>query len=196
MRVSVYFAVFIAVVLVLDSTGLAALAMLCALLHECGHIFVLWVNHIPVEKLSFRLFGIDMVLKSGYVLSYSQEEILALAGCAVNFITCVPAFLLYNYNVFPRQTGAVFIFSFMLGCFNLLPVGSLDGGRALEAALCRKMSCDRADKICITISAVFIVPVAAAGIYILKLSGYNISLIAAAVYLAVMLLIKSGIIKR
>jgi stage IV sporulation protein FB len=192
--ISIYFAVFIACMLVLDNTGLAPLALLCVLIHECGHITVLHVLHVPIEKVSLRLFGINITLRNGSVLSYRQEAALSLAGSAANFITCAPASLLYCLGIFPLQTGAVFVFSLMLGCFNLLPVASLDGGRALESALCRKMSCGKAEKTVSVISTVLIMPLAAAGVYIVILTGYNISLIAAAVYLAAALVIKSGFI--
>lgn len=191
--ISVYFAVFVACMLVLDRSGLAGLALLCALIHELGHILAARLFGVPVERVSLRLFGVDMVFRSGTVLSYGQEVALALAGSAANFLTCVPAFILYAEGIFPGQTGAVFVFSLVLGCFSLLPIGSLDGGRALEAALCRHLSVASAQRTVDIISAVLIVPLAAAGIYLVMLTGYNISLIAAAVYLGAALVIKSGV---
>jgi len=192
--ISIYFAVFVACILALDNTGFAPLALLCVLIHECGHIAVLLIFHVPIEKVSIRLFGINITLKNGVALSYSQETALDLSGSAANFVTCVPSALLYSSGIFPGQTGAIFAFSLMLGCFNLLPISSLDGGRALESALCRKTSCDKAEKIVGIISSVLIIPLAAAGIYVVILTGYNISLIAVAVYLAASLFLKNGFI--
>lgn len=185
---------FIACALVLDNTGLATFALLCAVLHECGHLIMLRLLKAPVEKVSFRLFGIKIALKNGTSLSYGQEIAIALSGSAANFITCVPALILYQNKVFPWQSGAIFAFSLILGCFNLLPIGSLDGGRALEAALCCKLSCHTAERVVNVVSAVFIVPLTAAGVYVIIQTGYNISLIAAVVYLAVALIIKNGFI--
>jgi stage IV sporulation protein FB len=186
--------VFIACVLALDHTGLAAFALLCAVIHECGHIIMLRILKAPVEKISFRLFGIGIVLKKGMALSYGQEIAVALAGGTANFITCIPAYILFHNKLFPGQSGAIFAFSLLLGIFNLLPIGSLDGGRALEAALCRKMSCGLAGKIVNIVSAIFIVPLTAAGVYVIIQTGYNISLIVAVIYLAAALVIKNGFI--
>lgn len=194
--ISVYFAAFIACILVLDNTGLAALALLCALIHECGHIAVLCFFRVPVEEVSFKLFGINIVLKNGTVLSYKQETILALAGSAANLFACVLTHLLYAAGIFPGKTEMFAVFNLVLGCFNLLPIGSLDGGQAVESALCRKISYDKAEKIVNITSAVFIIPLVFAGVYVIRMTGYNISLIVAAIYLASTLILNSGIIVR
>lgn len=191
-----YFAVFIACILVLDSTGLVTLALLCALVHECGHIAVLYFFHVPIDELSFKLFGINIVLKNGIILSYKHETILSLAGSAANFITGGLAYLFYLADIFPVGSRMFAIFSVILGCFNLLPIGSLDGGQALESALCRKISYDKAEKIVSITSAIFIVPLVLAGVYVVKKTGYNISLIVVSVYLAATLILNSGIIVR
>lgn len=190
--VSIYFAVFIACVLALDSSGLAAFALFCALIHECGHIAVLHLLKIPVKKISFRLFGIEIICKPGTVLGYRREIALALAGCAANLLACLPAALLLYLQIFPRQSGEILLLNLMLCLFNLLPIGPLDGGRALEAALCQKMRCETAEKAVTVLSFFFIIPLVCAGVYLVIKTGYNLSLIAAAVYLAVALVLKNG----
>lgn len=195
--VSVYFAVFVACVLVLDSSGLAAFALFCALIHECGHIAALYLYKVPVHKISFRLFGIEIVRCHGAVLGYRQEIALALAGCAANLAACVPAAVLWNFGIFPRQSGEILMLNLLLCLFNLLPIGPLDGGQALEAALCQKVRCETAEKIVNIMSVILIIPLVCAGVYLLKTTGYNLSLIAASVYLAVALVIKNkGTIKH
>lgn len=182
--------------MVLDNTGLVTLALLCALIHECGHIAVLIFFHIPVDEISFKLFGINIVLKNGTVLSYKQETILSLAGSAANLLSAAVAYLLYAAGIFPWETKMFAIFSLILGCFNLLPIGALDGGQALESVLCRKISYEKAEKVVSVTSAIFIIQLVFAGVYVVKATGYNISLIAAAIYLAATLILNSGIIVR
>ena len=61
-------------------------------------------------------------------LSYGREILSALAGPLANFVLA---------NVFCRLPGGA-IFSglnLVLACFNLLPIGRLDGGRILNCAL-------------------------------------------------------------
>ncbi len=148
--------------------------------------------HIPVEKVSIKLFGINITLKSGSAMSYEQETKLALAGSAANFATCLPAYILFSCGAFEQKTGAVFAFSLVLGGFNLLPIGALDGGRALQALLCKKTDVAAAEKIINVLSVIFIIPVTIAGVYVMKKTGYNFSLIIAAVYLTASLVFKNG----
>lgn len=191
-NISIYFAVFIACVLVLDRTGLASFALLCIFIHEAGHFLALKIMKIPVDEVSFKLFGINITLRGEASLNYRQEIALALAGSTANLITCIPAYALYAAGIFKLQTGVIFAFSFLLGGFNLLPIGSLDGGRALEALLCRKTNCCAAEKILNAISVVFIIPLVMAGVYMIYKTGYNFSLLIASIYLAISLVFKGG----
>lgn len=191
-NISIYFAVFIACILVLDRTGLASYALLCIFIHESGHFLTLKIMKIPVEEVSFKLFGINITLRGDASLSYRQEIALALAGSTANFITCILTYTLYSAEIFKWQAGVVFAFSLLLGGFNLLPIGSLDGGRALEALLCRKTNCCAAEKIVNVLSVVFIVPLVIAGVYMIYKTGYNFSLLMASIYLAISLVFKGG----
>lgn len=192
MTISIYFAVFVACALVLDRSGLAGLGLLCVLTHECGHILALKLLKVQADKIEFRLFGININLKNGVLLSYKQEILLALSGCAANFLMCIPVYIFYYLEIAKDFFATLFIFNLVLGCFNLLPIVSLDGGRALEAYLCMKIGCPKAENTMNILSVVFIIPVAGAGFYILMQTGYNISLIAVSIYLFSALVVKSG----
>ncbi|HEX2937796.1 MAG TPA: site-2 protease family protein [Ruminiclostridium sp.] len=189
---SIFFAVFIACALVIDRSGLAGLGLLCILIHECGHIFAIRIMNIKVERVEFRLFGINIALKNGTSISYRQEILLSLSGCAANFAACIPAYILYVCGIAARFSGTIFIFNLFLACFNILPVISLDGGRAFESFLCLKTSCQKAETVVNITSVIFIIPTAAIGFYLVMKTGYNISLVVASVYLFVALVIKSG----
>jgi stage IV sporulation protein FB len=194
--ISLYFAVLIACILILDRTGLAAFALLCALIHECGHLLALHVMKLPVEKVSLKIFGINITLRNGSTMSYKQETILAVSGSAANFLTCLPAYVLYLFKIFPQQSGAVFAFSLVLGVFNMLPIGALDGGRALQALLCNKIGFGAAEKIVNVFSVIFIIPITIAGVYVMRKTGYNISLVIAAIYLAASFMLKDNFTKK
>lgn len=192
MSVSVYFVFMVALILVLDSTGLAFIGLICVFIHECGHIVSLYLMGIKPQKAEFRIFGINIKLGGGSAISYKQEIILALSGCAANFAVCLPAYILYENGIIRHVSGAFFAFSFLLGCFNLMPVVSLDGGVALEALLCLKFNCGTAALVINILSVVFLVPTAAAGFYLVIKTGYNISLIAVCAYIITAMIVKSG----
>lgn len=194
-NISVYFAVLIACILVLDQTGLAALALLCAGLHEAGHFIAMWWLKAPVEEVSFKAFGLNIKLAGNTRLSYRQEIAVSLSGCASNLLFCLLAFVFYRAGILKDQMQALYIMNICLCVFNLLPIGPLDGGRALEAALCSHIQPAAARNIVNAVSAVFIVPLTFLGVYILAMTGYNFSLLLAAVYLAACLVLKGRLLE-
>ncbi len=108
-----------------------------ALLHECAHLALL---------LSYGAKGLTLTLLPGgarienaalQTLSYPRQLACALAGPAVN-LTLAGAL-----SVCAAHFGAEPFFqaarvNWLLGGFNLLPLSFLDGGRALDCALCLK----------------------------------------------------------
>lgn len=109
--------------------------LLSAVLHELGHgLALFWMGQAPRE-ICFRLEGARMETPP---LSYRQELLCAAAGPAVSLL------LGLTLPVFPMLGG----YSLCLGLFNLLPLGSLDGGRMLRCVLLLHMPEGRALKIC------------------------------------------------
>ncbi len=106
------------------------------LLHEGGHCLAARLCRVRIRGLSFGLMGAR--LRAEGILSYGQEFIIAAAGPFVNFV-CV-------FFLWPTQDSLLqvnpclayfFYASLGLGLLNLMPVGTLDGGRMLRASLSR-----------------------------------------------------------
>jgi stage IV sporulation protein FB len=194
-NISVYFAVIIACIVVLDSTGLAVLALLCAVLHEAGHFVAIRLCRAPVEEVSFKVFGVGIKLAHDTKISYRQEFYIALAGCTSNMIFAIIALLFYKAGVWANRMQALYFMNLCLCAFNLLPIGPLDGGRALEAALCARLHYTAAHHIVSAVSAVFVVPLTFLGVYLLAQTGYNFSLLLAAAYLAASLVLKGRLLE-
>lgn len=121
--------------LAFDSTGILRIGLLCALLHETGHILVYrrqW-HHWPDLQLS--LFGVRLLLR-GQFLSSGQELLLAAAGPAFNLLGCSVA--LFYMNVTGHYCYAGYWFAstnLLVGGVNLLPLPGLDGARILHSFL-------------------------------------------------------------
>jgi stage IV sporulation protein FB len=194
-NISVYSAVLIACIVALDHTGLAVLALLCAGLHEAGHFTALWVLRVPVKEVSFKTFGVNIKLAQKTRLSYGQEVAVALSGCTANLIFALIALAFFAAGLFRNQSQIFCIINLLLCAFNLMPIGPLDGGRALESVLCGKMQYMTAHNIVNAVSAIFVVPLAFLGVYILAKTGYNFSLALAAVYLGVSLVLKGRLLE-
>lgn len=109
----------------LDTLGLALPFLLSAVLHELGHLAVLWLLGIPVEEISVRLGGtvIRSELPGGW-----REVLAAAAGPAVNLLLALACF---------RCWPPLCLCSLLLAWYNLLPVMPLDGGRLCQLILPR-----------------------------------------------------------
>ena len=110
-----------------DHLGILRISLLCSLLHESGHIaaWVVFTGTLPVLELSPG--GIGLCLGSAQ-LSPRQEGVLAAAGPAVNLIVAGAAYLWMQRSA--SYWGWFFLgTNLLVGGFNLLPVGPLDGKR-------------------------------------------------------------------
>lgn len=116
-----------AILIYLDGQGLVFWCVLASALHELGHWVVIVLLGGGVCTLRLTAVGAEMELDPERPLSYGREAAAALAGPIVN--------LLLAWGC--ARLGA-YLFAGMNLCFgllNLLPVGPLDGGRALSCLL-------------------------------------------------------------
>ena len=102
------------------------------LIHELGHVAVALGMGVRIRGVRLDLLGARLEL--GGILSYGRECGIAAGGPLANILTVA---LLYPIPTFQEnEGGALFLgASLILGCVNLLPVGTLDGGRILRCAL-------------------------------------------------------------
>ncbi len=130
-RVSPGAPALLAVFVWLSSPEVLGAVLLAALCHELGHYAVLrsrggWVRHMEISAL-----GANMQVAGR--LSYGSELLTAAGGPAVNLLLAAALAALGRWwEPLYLLAGAQGV----LGCFNLLPILPLDGGRMLWLALC------------------------------------------------------------
>lgn len=110
-----------------DPLGILRISLLCSLLHESGHIaaWVVFTGTLPVLELSPG--GIGLCLGNARI-SPCKEGVLAAAGPSVNLIAAGAAYLWMQQSA--SYWGWFFLgTNLLVGGFNLLPVGPLDGKR-------------------------------------------------------------------
>ena len=124
---------FLVWMIISDRSGIGAMTLFAALLHEGGHFLASKMMNIPLSGIHIDLLGARLDV-CGRMLSYGEEWLLCAAGPLTSLLASAVGALFWKY------TGAATFFScvsFLLGVLNLLPIYSFDGGRMLECFLKR-----------------------------------------------------------
>lgn len=166
-------------------------AILFSLLHEVGHLLAIALCGEKPDTVRFGIFGMTIIRKNDITQDYKKEFITAVSGPMMNFFLLFVLVLLYAFyskDIFLEMAAI----NLIIGLFNIMPVFSLDGGRALESLLLERLPSDKSEKIITAVSVAFLVPMNFFGFYILIKSGYNFTFLAISIYLSVMLFIKNS----
>lgn len=102
------------------------ICLLALVLHEIGHIIMIYLLGERITIFRIIPFGFSCRLRNqSKIASKKMIKILA-AGPATNFIVA---------GLFFLWTKEFALMNVLLGMFNLMPIGELDGGRIFEAHL-------------------------------------------------------------
>ncbi len=173
-----------------DESGIFLAAFFSAILHESGHIIATILCKISIKELAFKPFGIRMKLKTSLELvGFKKKMIVLLGGCIVNFL-CF--FLFWKIGDKISYYALIHLITAM---FNLLPSGTLDGGRILNEILSLKIDTRKTEIFCDIVSIIFAFLLFVLGFFILVKTKYNISLIITAIYLFIMVIVRQKKLK-
>lgn len=174
-----------------DSSQSVITCFVAAVLHECGHWFVMRYYGITPKEIRMSLFDIAIIAPQKQLCTVRQGVIIDLAGVTVN-VFCAIIFLavyfLYPQEWFLTAAGS----HLMLFVFNSLPIMSLDGGHALTLLLSVHLGWEKAEHIVTIISVILLVPLSVLGFLWLLRSKYNFTLLLSGMYLIAVLLKKCG----
>lgn len=157
LRISIH-PLFIILGLILVVLGRSTAFFICtisAFFHELGHSIVAEKYGYKMQKIRLMPFGAEL---HGDTDSFdgNDELYIALAGPCVNFVVCVT--LLGLWWLSPRVYGftyQIFETNLVMGCFNLLPLFPLDGGRVLLYFVSRQMTRKAGAKVVKKITKIF-----------------------------------------
>jgi len=122
-----------------DGIGILPWVLLSAMVHEGGHIGASILFGGKVEAAYLSIVGAELRFSYSSPLSYLRENVVALAGPAVNLVVgCV---LVWCGRLVPGMM------SLYLGLFNLLPVCPLDGGRILFNVIAEYFGLSAAERV-------------------------------------------------
>ena len=188
LKISPGFALITALMILFDQNGACWQFLLAAALHEAAHVAAL--KRAGADILSFELNAAGGVTRIAAVpaVSYAREAAAVLAGPAANLAAAIFCALLARHVSDGVAQRWLFMFSgvnAMMGAFNLLPAGSLDGGRAILLLASLRGRAD-AGTAAMTLSTLLLsLILLPAGIYSLVHTGWNFSLLAAGLFLLV-----------
>ncbi|MCL2086672.1 MAG: hypothetical protein FWH05_03660 [Oscillospiraceae bacterium] len=134
-----FFAI-IAVFLAFDYTGYGIYSVIACFLHEMGHLVAMLIE--GARPSGIRFYGGGIKLLSNRVFTNADYSIFVLlSGSGLNFILFfLFYFLTDRLSLFPLLFA---VMNLVIGFFNLLPMGHLDGKRILERILIKRLSSER-----------------------------------------------------
>jgi Zn-dependent protease len=135
------------------SVAYVLLAFACVVLHELGHAFAARRFGVNVPRILLLPVG-GMAEFDRIPREPRQEIVIALAGPAVNFFIINLLFLfvslpsadeLISFELTATSLAQhILVMNVAMGCFNLVPVFPMDGGRVFRALLAKRLSYLRA----------------------------------------------------
>ena len=123
-----------------NESGKILVMLGCCCLHECGHIAAMLICRCKPTVLTLYGGGIRLT-PSRKLNSFAKDAFILASGCAVNFMLAFASCLLTGRLTFFAQTNL------LLGGFNLIPTGFLDGGNIIYA--------DKQSGICVGVTGTF-----------------------------------------
>lgn len=185
---SFLFLALVTLMLATDKTGFALPTFFAVLMHEFGHLFMMWLCDCNPKRI--KLIPASVQITSSFLRNYKNDMLVSLSGPAVNLV--IFGTLYYNYVCFGNRATLYFaLINLALGLFNLLPVKGLDGGTVLYSFLCRITDANKAELLLRFTTLIFAVAVIITAIMLSIKGKLNISFYIMGIYLLVVSLIKT-----
>ncbi len=188
-KISFSFFALLLLLLTLADNHLYFICILSAFVHELVHLFFIYKFSSAPKKVSFTLFGADIVRG---VLTHSETKYEVLINVSAPiFNILIGLFFLLFYKWFKGQMLVnISIINFSLGIFNLIPFYNFDGGNALRCILLKATNERWAEIILMVVSIIVTVIFSFFSVYIFYNFQHNITLVFVSVYMILSILFK------
>lgn len=135
---------FLTVLAAISLTGgrLSGYSFAACIIHELGHLMQIYISGDNVKSVAFNVSGIKIVRNENRLNSFYSDMAVLLSGPMAN-IAIALFLLILNQGCFTSFIAV----NIVLGIFNLLPFGSLDGGSVLKLLVYNCFSPDRSRSI-------------------------------------------------
>lgn len=185
--ISFLFSAAVTIMLLTDKTGYMLPALFAIVLHEMGHLFMMWILECSPKRI--KLIPASVQITAPFQKRYRNDFLVAACGPFVNILLFLT--LYFNYLVFKNEVTLYFaLLNLVIGVFNLLPLKGLDGGTILFCILEKSKGPDKASVILKIITLVLAVAIILAAVTLSVRGKINISIYIMGIYLVAMSLIK------
>ncbi len=159
-EISFCFLALLCFLFIIDKNFNLLFSLLAILIHEISHLIMMYAFGEKTPKISFCAFELRLGMNTSYLPNH-KRFFISLAGPLSNILMYITFF---NINNDFANVNLIY------GCFQLLPIYSLDGQNILSAV---KLP----PKILKIISIFFCFLLSSLGFYILMVSKYNFSIL-------------------
>ena len=185
--VSFLFCALITVMIAFDKTGLIVPTLCAVLFHEMGHLFCMWLEDIAPKRI--KLIPSSVQITSDITARYKTDIKVSLFGPLVNFFLFIVLYI--NFYIFKNQITLIFsLINLIIGCFNLLPLKGLDGGRVIYSIIASKKDIAKANLALKAITLIFSVILIFVSVFLSFRKIFNPSLYIIALYFFILSLAK------
>lgn len=188
-RIDFTFSLTLTLMLLFCQEDTVILCLLSSVLHEMGHLFLMYFFRQKIISVTFGAFGVRIDRHFSSEISYKKEAIIAFGGIGVNLLIAFMSILYYylSGNSFCLRLAVVNIF---IALFNMIPIDTLDMGRVLRYTLLCIYDESKCHSILNVLSTVSVNLLAGLCLFYSISFAVNPSLIAVTVYLYVITLFK------
>lgn len=175
MRISLFAVLAFAAAMAADCSVFTVLIFAAAFVHEAGHLVCLKASGVNIYGITILPFG-AVIRSDAEKLTYRKEAWAALAGPLAGLCAAAVSGVLFwvfrdPYTLFFAAANLTLSF------VNLVPVRTLDGGRALEALAFSRMPFEKAESFAENVSYGAFVFLTFASLGLLAFTGCNFSLV-------------------
>lgn len=162
-------------------------SILAVFIHEIGHIIYMCMLHTPPNHITLTAFSIDISDRYSYTRANIKNIFLSLAGPLANFLATI---IFYILSIIFHNTFYIpAVINLLIGCFNLLPIISLDGYQIIYTILSTKFSPKITCYIANCLSVIVLLPLLIFGFILVFRAKYNFSLLIVSLYLITALIL-------
>lgn len=174
-RISLFAVLAFAAAMAADCSVFTVLIFAAAFVHEAGHLVCLKASGVNIYGITILPFG-AVIRSDAEKLTYRKEAWAALAGPLAGLCAAAVSGVLFwvlrdPYTLFFAAANVT------LSLVNLMPVRTLDGGRAFEAWAFSRMPFEKAECVAENVSYGAFVFLTFAALGLLACTGCNFSLV-------------------